>query len=72
MAGAWLRCLWRHSAEVRGSALLGGLRLKAKGEGKPWEKHGKMVVEWDLMGFFGIYPLVMTYIAMEAMAHENR
>ena len=21
--------------------------------GKPWENHGKMVVEWDLMGFHG-------------------
>ena len=30
----------------------GGVRM-----GKPWENHGKM---WVLMGFNGIYPLVMT------------
>ena len=30
--------------------------------GKPQENHRKMVVEWDLLGF---YPLVMTNIAIE-------
>ena len=26
------------------------------GLGKPWENHGKMVVSWDFMGFYGILP----------------
>ena len=33
--------------------------------GKPWENHRKMVVSWDFMGFYGIYPLVMTNITIE-------
>ena len=29
-----------------------------------------MVVEWDLMGFYGDYPLVICYIAIEN-GHRN-
>ena len=33
--------------------------------GKPWENHGKTIENGGLMGFYGIYPLVMTNIAFE-------
>ena len=30
-----------------------------------WKYHRKMEVLWDLMGFYGIYPLVSSNMAME-------
>ena len=34
-----------------------GGKTGGKTIGKPWENHRKMVVSWDLMGFYGSFTL---------------